>query len=410
MSAAAPPRGHRRRCAALLAAWLAPLLLAGCSTLPLWMVVQGRSQITDHQHFVNAPLARAALPSALPAAPADLRWPGGQDRAAAEADIASNGTVALLVARRGQLVYEQYFNGYGPDSLATSFSMAKSVVSVLLGIAVDEGRISSVDDPVTRYLPELRHNDVRFDRITLRHLLLMRSGIRFDEGYGTPFSEAARFYLSPDLKAEVAGLRIDSAPDLAQAYKSGDTQLLAMVVERATGLPLARFAEQRLWQPMGAQHDASWSLDSQAGGVARGFCCLNARAVDYLRFGLMVLNEGLFNGQRIVSARWLRDSTAAQTDRPGDSDAARRNIERAGTPQAAFYGWQWRRRPLPTAGSESGSAPGPLQPGDMVYAQGLYGQILLVDPASQTVVLRLGRHTGQRHWPSWMDSLARLNP
>jgi CubicO group peptidase (beta-lactamase class C family) len=123
--------------------------------------------------------------------------------------------------------------------------------------------------------------------------------------------------------------------------------------------------------------------------------------VDYLRFGQMVLNEGHWNGRRIVSAEWLRQSTAAQSGLPGSSDAASRNLERLGTPQTAFYAWQWRRRPVP------GSTP--PQPGAMVYAQGLHGQILLIDPASQTVVLRLGQRSGDRHWPSWMDELVRLN-
>ncbi|OYV01425.1 MAG: hypothetical protein CFE45_04920, partial [Burkholderiales bacterium PBB5] len=250
--------------------------------------------------------------------------------------------------------------------------------------------------------PELLANDPRFARITLRHLLTMRSGIHFDEGYGSPFTEAAAFYLTPDLKREVAGLRIQREPDQAYSYQSGDTQLLAMAVERAVGQPLARFAERVLWQPMGAGHDASWSLDSTTGGVARSFCCLNARAVDYLRFGLMVLGEGQIEGRRVVSAAWLRQSTAAQAGLPGSDDGAQRNIERPGTPNAAFYAWQWRRRPL------AGTAP--VQPGEMVYAQGLFGQILLIDQATQTVALRLGRDTGGRHWPSWLDQLVRLNP
>ena len=376
-------------------------LLTGCTHLPLWMVLQGRSQITDHRHFDNAPIARAAQASPLPAAPAALRWPGALDLATTEADVAARGTVALLVARRGELVYERYFNGYSADSVATSFSMAKSVVSLLLGIAIDEGLIAGVDEPITRFLPELRGNDPRFDRVSLRHLLSMRSGIAFDEGYGSPFSDAARFYLGPDLKAELSRLRIEGEPHQRYAYKSGDTQLLGMALERAVGLPLARWAEQRLWQPLGAQHDASWSLDSAAGGVARAFCCLNARAVDYLRVGLMVANGGHWNGRRIVSADWLRASMAAQSGLPGPAEPARRNIERMATPQAAFYAWQWRVRPLPGVA--------PLQPGPMVYAQGLHGQILLIDRESQTVVLRLGQRQGDRHWPTWMDELVRLN-
>lgn len=375
--------------------------LAGCDTLPMWMVVQGRSQITDHRHFDNAPIAASTAPQPWARAPQPLRWPGGVSTEAMEQQAAADGTVALLVAQRGRIVYERYFNGYDAGSVATSFSMAKSVVSLLVGIAIDEGRIAGVDEPVTRHVPELLASDPRFAKITLRHLLSMRSGIAFDEGYGSPFTEAARFYLTPDLKREVARLRIEGEPDRAHAYKSGDTQLLGLVVERAVGMPLAAYAQSRLWQPLGAVHDASWSLDSRAGGVARAFCCLNARAEDYLRIGQLVLQQGQWQGRAIVSRAWLERSTAAQSGLPGDDDAARRNIERPGRPQQAFYAWQWRRRPLP--GSQ------PPQPAPAIYAQGLYGQILLVDPATQTVALRLGQRPGERHWPTWLDEVARLN-
>ena len=396
-------RGWRRGWVggAAVAVAVAAGVMVGCTPLPGWLATQGRAAIADFRPGVQAPIARAAAPSPLPAAPAALRWPGGLDTAGAEADLAARGTVALLVAQRGRLVYERYFDGFAADDIGNSFSMAKSVVSVLLGIAIDDGRIAGVDEPVTRYLPELRGNDPRFDRITLRHLLAMRSGIAFDESYRSPFSDVARFYLGSDLKALVAGLRIEGDPDRLFRYQSGDTQLLAMAIERAVGQPLAQFAEQRLWQPLGARHDASWSLDSRAGGVVLAFCCLNARAVDYLRFGLMVAADGEWNGRRIVSRDWLRRSTAPQSGLPGPADPAWRNIDRPHAAQAAFYAWQWRVRPLPAAR--------PLQPGSMVYAQGLLGQILLIDRDSQTVVLRLGRRQSDRHWPTWMDELVRLN-
>ena len=388
---------------ALLGATLS-CALSACSTLPGWMLLQGQSAITDYRHFDNAPIARAASPSSLPAAPAPLRWPGDLTTDAAESLLASNGTVAFVVIRRGVVAYERYFNGYARDSVTTSFSMAKSVVSALLGIAIAEGRIGSVDDPVTRYLPELRGNDPRFDRVTLRHLLAMRSGIAFEEAYRTPLSEAARFYLGPDLRAEVAKLRTAGAPDQAYLYQSGNTQLLAMAVERATGVPLARYLETRVWQPMGAEFDASWSLDSQANGVARAFCCLNARAIDYARFGLVFLNGGRYNGRQIVPADWVAQSTAAQA-LGGADDAARRNIERPATPFPAFYAWQWRRI---AAAAEPGSAP--RQPGTDFYAQGLHGQVLYIAPGTDTVVLRLGSRWGEVPWPAWLGRVARANP
>ncbi|MFO1330431.1 MAG: serine hydrolase [Rubrivivax sp.] len=397
----APVRRTRRAWRVAAAAVLLGAAAALVVPVPWWMVLQGRARISDHRHFDNAPIARSTQPSVLVRAPAPLRWPGGMDAAAVEADLEAQGTVALLVAREGRLVYERYFDGHGADTLATSFSMAKSVVSVLLGIAIDEGRIAGVDEPVTRWLPELGAGDAGFERITLRHLLAMRSGIAFDEGYRSPFSDAARFYVGSDLRDAVARLTVAQPPDQRFHYSSGDTQLLAMALERAVGMPLARWAETRLWQPLGAEHDASWSLDSARSGVARGFCCLNARAVDYLRFGLMVAEGGQWNGRRIVSRAWLERSTAAQQGLPGPADAAWRNIERPHSPQAAFYAWQWRRRPL--------SDVHPLQPGPWVYAQGLHGQILLIDPETRSVALRLGRRNGDRHWPAWLEELLRLN-
>ena len=402
-----PTAPYRRTAGALLLALASAL--TGCSTLPGWMILQGRAEISDHQHFSNAPIARAATPSPLPAQPAALRWPGGLDDSAASAMLAEHHTVALLVLRRGVLVHEQYLNGFSRETVGTSFSAAKSVVSLLLGVAVAEGRVQGVDDPVTRYLPELLANDPRFAQITLRHLLMMRSGIDFQEAYTVPWSQAARFYLGPDLKAEVARLRIAGPPDQGFKYQSGDTQLLAMVVARATATHLARYLQDKLWQPMGAEFDASWSLDSAAGGQARAFCCLNARAVDYLRLGQLVLNQGRSaSGAQLISADWLRDSLAVQ-QRPGATDAQRRNIEQPGRRNTAFYGWQWRRAPLPGS-SGPDAAPEAVQPGSHVYAEGLRGQYIYIVPETQTVIVRLGRDRGPLFWPAWLGELARLNP
>ncbi len=412
-----------------LGAWAVLLMvgtLGGCSTLPLWMVFQGKAEITDHRHFDNAPIARAAVPSALPkpapGAISALRWPGGLTVEQAAAQAATRNTVALLVLRRGVLVHEQYFNGFSRESVGTSFSMAKSVVSLLIGVAMADGRIHSVDDPVTRYLPELLAQDARFGQVTLRHLLSMRSGIDFEERYTVPWSQAALFYLGPDLKAEVSKLRIKTAPDLAYSYQSGDTQLLAMALERAVAMPLATYLQRRLWQPMGAEFDASWSLDSATGGVARAFCCLNARAVDYLRLGQVVLNNGrASSGATLVPADWLRQSTAVQA-RPGADAAAQRNIERPGSRVQAFYGWQWRRAlsPAQTVAAQAAAAGSPgvsawpdatsAEPGDDFYAEGLRGQYIYIAPATQTVIVRLGRERGGLFWPAWMGELARLNP
>ena len=384
---------------------LSTLGLTGCSTPPGWMVLQGQSRVSDHQHFDNASITRAALPSPLPDLPAALQWPDDADTSHVEAMAAANHSLALLVVRRGTLVYERYFNGHSRQAISGSMSVAKSVVSALLGIAQAEGQIGSMDEPITRWLPELLANDARFAQISLRHLLLMRSGIAFNEDYRSPLSDAARFYLTDNLQAELGRLRIETPPDTAYHYKSGDTQLLAMALQRAVGLPLAQYAQSRLWQPMGAEFDASWSLDSAAHGQARAFCCLNATARDFARFGLVFLNGGLSNGRQIVPADWVRDSTAVQ-QRPGADAASQRNVEAPSPWHMAYYAWQWRRAPQP------GPAPiGQLRPpGNDFYARGLHGQFIYVAPDSQTVVVRLGTATGDVNWPAWMGELARRNP
>jgi CubicO group peptidase (beta-lactamase class C family) len=225
-------------------------------------------------------------------------------------------------------VYERYFDGFAADQPAAVFSVAKSVVSLLLGLAIEDGHIAGVDEPVTRHLPELAAQDPGFAQVRLRHLLAMRSGIGFDEGYRSPTSDVARLYLGADLKAEVARLRIARVPNQIHQYQSGDTQLLGQVIERATGVPLARYAEQRLWQPLGAEFDASWSLDSAAGAQARAFCCLNARARDLLRLGLMVAATGSGTGAGSSAptgcARAWRPCRAcpARPTRPGATSSA----------------------------------------------------------------------------------------
>ena len=392
------PRTPALRWGLALAALLMTIGVAGRDVVPAWMAIQGRALISDFRHFDAMPMVRAPAASPLPRAPAALNWP-----AAAAADpqawLAEHGTVALLVLRRGALIHEAYFNGFERTSIGTSFSVAKSIVSALVGIALAEGHIASLDDPLTRYLPELAATDARFSNVTLRHLLLMRSGIAFDEGYRSPLSDAARFYLSRDLAARVRALKIEGAPDRMQAYRSGDTQLLGMVLARATGLPLAKYAESRLWQPMGAEFDASWSLDSADAGTAKAFCCVNARAVDFARFGQLFLQGGQLDGRQIVPGPWVRESTAVAT-RPGGNDIQRRNIERPFSERRAYYAYQWRRA----------AQPGNGEPAEDFYAQGLLGQYVYVAPATQTVLVRLGRHQGDVFWPQFLGELARLNP
>ena len=366
-------------------------------------MLQQQSAITDYRHFQNALVARAPDASQLPVVDGEpVRLPDFRGERF-DTVMEKTGTVAIVVVKHGKVVLERYYNGYQRDSMVTSFSVAKSVVSALVGIAIRDGQITSVDDPITRYLPELAATDQRFTRITIRNLLEMRSGIQFVEGYGSPLADASKFYLTPDLANKLKGLSIERSPDEQYHYSSGDTQLLGAIVQRATGMPLPRYLQEKIWQPMGAAYDASWSMDSLERQQPKAFCCINARALDFARFGQVFLNDGKFNGHQIVPAEWVRQSTQVR-EHPGATPASRWNVEAPNTHAAAYYAWQWRRVPVADAASEGGIKPGPD-----FYAEGHHGQFIYVAPAEDMVIVRIGLRYGNAWWPGVMGRIVRLN-
>jgi CubicO group peptidase (beta-lactamase class C family) len=290
------------------------------------------------------------------------------ERARFDEFLHDTNTLAFLVVHQDRLVYERYFGGSTRESLQTSFSVAKSFASTLVGIAIDEGLIGSIDDPITAYLSELAARDPRFRQITLRHLLTMSSGIRYREGGGFPwpFGDDTYTYYGVDLR-EVAlnRTKIEQPPGLAWQYNNFHPLLLGLVLERAARTSVSDFMATRLWQPLGAEGDATWSLDSEQSGFEKMESGLNARAVDYARFGLLFLHNGEWNGRRIVSKSWVRAATGAD----GTTD------------QASYHGYRyfwWID----------------IDRLGRFYALGKYGQYVYVAPDADTVVVRLGRDWG----------------
>ena len=305
----------------------------------------------------------------------------GPLRAGVEADLIVRGegkgldeflsgtdTLAFLVVHEDSLVYQRYFGGAGRESLQTSFSVAKSFVSTLVGIAIDKGLIDSIDDPVTKYLPELAARDPGFRQITLRHLLTMSSGIRYEEGAGFPwpFGDDTYTYYGVDLRdLALTRVRIDAPPGLAWQYNNYHPLLLGLVLERTTGTSVSDFMSRRLWQPLGAEADATWNLDSERSGFEKMESGLNARPVDYARFGLLFLHNGEWNDKRIVSKEWVRTTTGAAP---------------ASDP-AYYYGYRlfwWRDVERP----------------GRFYAFGKYGQYIYIAPDADAVIVRFGRDWG----------------
>jgi CubicO group peptidase (beta-lactamase class C family) len=296
--------------------------------------------------------------------------PSGADGSAAAFDgfLRQTGTLAFVVVDEDRLVYERYFDGADRQTRQTSFSVAKSFVSTLVGIAIDEGLIGSVTDPVTRYLPELAARDRRFAHITLRDLLTMSSGIRYHEpSLPVPWGDDVATYYGVDLR-EVAllGTRIQRPPGQQWHYNNYHPLLLGMVLERATGLSVSQYMATRLWQPLGAEADATWNLDSERSGFEKLESGLNATPVDYARFGLLFLHGGQWNGTRIVSADWVRAATANDTT----TDPAK---------HYQYFWWVDVERP------------------GRFYGVGNYGQYLYVAPDAGTVIVRTGRDRGVEH-------------
>jgi CubicO group peptidase (beta-lactamase class C family) len=283
-------------------------------------------------------------------------------------------TVAFLIIRNDTIQYEKYFKGYDQQSIVPSFSMAKSVTSILIGCAIDEGLIKSVDEPITNYIPELTKNG--FDKVTIEHLLQMTSGIRFNESYVNPFGDAASFYYGLNLRKEIGKMKLKSEPGQSFEYTSGNTQLLGLILERALkGKTITSYLQEKLWTPLGMEYDASWSIDRKDNGLEKTFCCLNARAIDFAKIGRLYKNKGNWNGAQIVSQNWVEASTKLDTTEGS----------------ANFYQYQWW---LPT-------------PNEDFMAEGILGQFVYVHPTKDLIIVRLGKKYGKADWWSIFTSIAK---
>lgn len=279
-------------------------------------------------------------------------------------------TTAFIVLHGDQLLYEAYFNGSSREAIQGSFSAAKSFTSTLIGIAIDEGYIQSLDDSITAYLPELLDRDPRFAAITIRHLITMSSGLRWDRSESNPFSDDFLTYYSPDLRETALASEIIEAPGQTFRYNDYNPLLLGMILERVTSMSVAEYMESRLWQPMGAEGEGSWSLDSERSGFEKMFVGVNGRAIDLAKLGWLFLNGGK-NGQvQVISESWVEEATRQDTS----------------TDPAAEYQYYW------WVDTETGG----------YYAEGDKCQFIYVLPGADLVLARFGTDCGNYvfgvHW------------
>ncbi|MDX1939698.1 MAG: serine hydrolase [Saprospiraceae bacterium] len=284
--------------------------------------------------------------------------------------LQDNETTAFIVIRNDSILYENYFNGYERSSINTSFSVAKSITSLLVGIAIDDGFIKSSSDPITNYLPELKQRDARFEKITIDHLLDMKSGIKFIDS-DLPWGDRVKAYYSPRLRKKLLYLTIESDPGVTYEYNTYHPQLLGLILERTTGKSPARYLEEKIWKPLGMEFDASWSLDSKRDKMVKMESGINCRAIDVAKIGKIILEKGKYNNKRIVSEAWIEKLT----DYNDTNRFPRNNLIHY---QSAWWTLE------PYRGYRHA-----------VYADGHLGQFLFIFPEDNTIIVRMGKKMGK---------------
>lgn len=275
-------------------------------------------------------------------------------------------TIAFLVVKDDTIRHEAYFNGYDQSSLSNSFSMAKSIVSLLVGIAIQDGLINDVNDPIANYLPEFSTDDKK--EITIEHVLMMSSGLSWDESYAGLFSITTKGYYGTDLKKTIFDLKAIEKPGERFEYRSGDTQLLAILLEKVTGKPLSEYMHEKLWQPLGAEHTALWSLD-QKEGIEKAYCCINSNARDFAKIGQLMLHKGRWYNQTIVSEAYISKAIEGNVY---DNQHSEPN-----------YGYMWWLIP-------------DYKGYNIFYARGILGQFLICVPDLNCIIVRLGHKRGEK--------------
>src|SRR5690554_2548249 len=271
-------------------------------------------------------------------------------------------TTSFLIVKNGEIIHESYYDQHNEHTKSNSFSMGKSFIGLLIGIAIDNHEISSFDAPITDYLPFRIPND---EGITIRHLLGMSSGLNWSESGSNPLSDNAEAYYSSDLNEIMKKSRFNKKPGLAFEYLSRNSQLLGIILKEATGVSPTEYFEQHVWSKIGAEHDLFWSLDRED-GFEKTFCCAYATTRDYARIGQLILNNGKWNGEEVISSETLNTLLS-----PFDL-------------KEAHYGlhfWRYNH---------------PVHPA--VYARGILGQYIVVIPSLNVVIVRTGHQRKEKYF------------
>ncbi|RDH44707.1 serine hydrolase domain-containing protein [Zooshikella ganghwensis] len=346
-------------CTLILTMIIMLLLVSGpYRYLPSLLLYQ-KADLDDYQIFNNRVVAADNV----------IPWPKAQNynqvnlSDEAKSVLGEYDSKAFLIIKNGELLLEKYWQGYDEHIRANSFSMAKSIVSLLVGIAISEGHIRDLEQKLSDFLPAFSQGQRK--HISIKDVLTMSSGLSWEESYSSPFSVTAQAYYGQHLVSLVNTLQVSEQPGLHFHYASINTQILAEVLEKATGITVSDYASTKLWQPIGANQPALWSLD-QADGEEKAFCCFFSSARDFARIGQLILNEGLWQDKQVIPRNYLLNATQPAKYLKGHKDDQ----------PVDFYGYHFW---LTTYENK-----------EVIVLQGIKGQYILVIPAMNTVVVRLG--------------------
>ncbi|QDO93090.1 serine hydrolase [Formosa sediminum] len=274
----------------------------------------------------------------------------------------ANKTIAYLIIKNDSIWFEKYYDGFNKTSKTNSFSMSKSIVSAMLGKAIMEGKIKSLDQKVSDYFPEFKKE--LSTNLTVGDLSSMASGLDWDESYYSPFSVTTRAYFDENIAPVILNMKGIETPGTSYKYLSGNTQLLGMVIEKATGQTMSGYLSEEFWKPMGFESDALWQLDSEQHGLEKAYCCIASNARDFARFGKLYKDQGNWNGEQILDSAFIQKSITPRF------------------PNSPEYGYGWWLKNI----------------GDKHFfmMRGHLGQYVIVEPEDNIIIVRLGHTKGPK--------------
>lgn len=344
------------------------------------VITRGDTTVYDYRRFPGRSLSPSPDPLQFENIESVTVLPGILEEEEFEEMLESSGTLAFLIIKDDAMIYERYFNGHSESAISQVFSTSKSVLSILIGAAIEDGLIQSVDDRVTDYVPEL--TAAGFDRVTIENLLNMQSNMDYFEN-DNPFGEHVIFNFTDQLEKEILQLKLLQTPDEQFRYKSGDNALLGLILDRALGeKTITEYTQQRFWNPLGMEHGGIWGVD-RPDGLERTWCCLSLSARDLAKFGRLYLRNGDWKGKQLIPSEWVERSTTQGAYKEGEWPKDLTDIWN--------YKYQWWLI---------------SRDGGDYSTLGKDGQYMYINPKKNLIIIRLGERSGDRPWLQIFQEIA----